>query len=231
MLLIGLIVAVVASIITKKLSVAGGVTGGVVAILLYKGAGLAGVTFMAVFFLLGTLATSHQLGRKRKLGLAETNKGRRNAYQVLANAGVAALAAAAAIVFPSVSSLMLLVIVASFSSATADTLSSELGNVYGRRFFNIATLRKDKRGLDGVVSFEGTLLGICGSMIIGLTYCIFTHTFVHFWIIVTAGTIGNIADSIIGSLLERKGRIKNNAVNFLNTLIAAVVAWVIYVLR
>jgi uncharacterized protein (TIGR00297 family) len=226
-----LIAAVVASVSSRKLTVLAGITGAFVAVILYKGAGFAGVILMAVFFMLGTLATSHQLHKKRKLGLAESNKGRRNAFQVLANAGVATIAALAAVVFPSWSAMMLLLVAASFSSATADTLSSELGNVYGRSFYNVTTFRKDKGGLDGVISLEGTLWGVGGSMIIGMVYCIFTNSFHHFWIIVAAGTIGNLADSIIGSALERKGRIKNNAVNFLNTLIAAVIALLIYVLR
>jgi uncharacterized membrane protein len=38
-----------------------------------------------------------------------------------------------------------------------------------------------------------------------------------------AGFTGNIADSILGASLERKGWIKNDLVNLLNTLVAALV--------
>jgi uncharacterized membrane protein len=42
------------------------------------------------------------------------------------------------------------------------------------------------------------------------------------WIVV-AGFAGNLADSILGASLERKGWLKNDQVNFLNTLIAAII--------
>jgi uncharacterized membrane protein len=43
------------------------------------------------------------------------------------------------------------------------------------------------------------------------------------WWIVLAGFAGNVADSLLGASLERKGFLKNDQVNFLNTLIAAMV--------
>jgi uncharacterized membrane protein len=51
-----------------------------------------------------------------------------------------------------------------------------------------------------------------------------------FWLIVLTGTIGNLADSILGATYERKGAIGNNAVNFLNTLIAALLIWLCHAL-
>lgn len=115
-------------------------------------------------------------------------------------------------------------LVAAFASATADTLSSELGNVYGRRFYTILTLKPGTRGENGVVSLEGTLLGIAGSCIIAALYGMgFGWTIILVWIIV-AGLIGNLTDSLLGATLEQKHYLTNDAVNFLNTLIAALAA-------
>ncbi len=59
---------------------------------------------------------------------------------------------------------------AALASASADTVSSELGTLYGKRFWNIMTLRKDTNGLDGVISAEGTLAGIAASAVIVIIY-------------------------------------------------------------
>ncbi|HTK19350.1 MAG TPA: DUF92 domain-containing protein, partial [Mucilaginibacter sp.] len=102
------------------------------------------------------------------------------------------------------------------------------GMIYGRRFYNIISRKKDAKGLDGVVSLEGTLIGIIGSAIIALIYLISLGWDKSFWIIILAGTIGNLSDSVLGALLERKHLLTNNGVNFLNTIIAAVFAGLIY---
>ena len=125
------------------------------------------------------------------------------------------------LLFPRQHSLFQLLIAAAFSSATADTLSSELGSVYGKKFYNILTFKRDKKGLDGVVSLEGSLFGMLGSALIGVLYCAGAGWGFTVIIIVLAGTAGNLSDSILGATLERRGQLSNNAVNFLNTLIAA----------
>ena len=54
-----------------------------------------GLALLGLFFGLGTAASGWRVADKRRLGLAEENKGRRTAGQVVANAGVAGPAGAA----------------------------------------------------------------------------------------------------------------------------------------
>lgn len=216
------------SVSTDKLSWQGALLGGFIGFLLFTGAGYTGVAMIAAFFFLGTAATSWKTTFKERSGLAEANKGRRTAAQVIANAGVPAILAFVAWTYPSKAELCRIMMAAGFAAATADTLSSELGNVYGRRFYNILTFKKDTRGLNGVVSLEGSLSGMIGAAIIAGIYAIgFGWNTAFLWIII-AGTIGNITDSILGATVERKHFLNNNQVNFLNTLIAALAALLIY---
>lgn len=216
-----LCLGVVASMWFRKLTIAGSCTGGVLGWLLYKGAGITGIVMLVAFFIAGTLATSVGRNKKERLGIAEKNKGRRTAWQVLANGGVAGLAGLLAWVYPHRLVLWHLAAACALSSASADTLSSELGSLYGKRFYNILSFKKDQRGLDGVISAEGTLLGLAGSALIALIYAIGYAPGIQILWILIAGTAGNLADSVLGAAWERKGRITNDWVNGLNTLVAA----------
>jgi uncharacterized protein (TIGR00297 family) len=213
-----------ASYALGKLTLSASVTGVLTALLIFGGAGLTGVVMMAVFFASGTAATSYKKEYKVKMGLARSDEGKRKTSQVLANAGVAAILALLSILVDYNLAILQVMIAGSLASATGDTLSSELGNLYGRNFYNIATLKKDSRGLNGVISLEGTLFGVLGSVIIALIYTIAHGWSFAFVAIVVAGVAGNIFDSLLGSLFERKRYLGNDAVNFLNTAFAATVA-------
>ena len=212
------------SVRAGKLTMAAAATGGALGLLIYFGSGMTGLVLLALFFGLGTAASGWRVADKRRLGLAEENKGRRTAGQVVANAGVAAGLGLLAWQFPHAGPLARLMLAGSFSAATADTLSSELGNVYGRRYYNILTLRPDARGLNGVVSLEGTALGLAGSAVLAAAYCLGCGWGPAFGWLLVAGTAGNLMDSVLGATLERGGWLRNNAVNFLNTLTGALVA-------
>ena len=121
-----------------------------------------------------------------------------------------------------------MLLAAAFSSATADTVSSELGSVYGRKFYDVLSFKKGRCGADGVISVEGLLFGMAGSLLIAFVYA----ACINGWngdcfLIIIAGTAGNLADSYLGATLERKGIIGNDAVNFLNTVIAALILWLL----
>ncbi|SFF10110.1 DUF92 domain-containing protein [Spirosoma endophyticum] len=223
-----LLVGMVLSVKAGKLNVTGALTGGVLGFVIFLGAGLSGLVMLGTFFVVGSLATSWRLTDKIAAGLAESNKGRRTASQVMANAGVAGIVSLLAWLYPAHADLFQVMLAASFASATADTCASELGNVYGRYFYNVLTWRSDTKGLDGVISLEGTVLGFLGSCLIGGIYAIgFGWGLPVVWVLL-AGKIGNLVDSVLGASLERGGYMKNDAVNFLNTLIAALVALLLY---
>lgn len=206
-------------------------TGGLLATIIFLGGGFTGVGLLTAFFIMGVGATGWKFNIKMKDGLAEEKQGKRNAGQVFANAGAAAILALLAKYDPGANEVLHLMLAASFSAATADTLSSELGNVYGRSHYHMLSFKKMQRGANGAVSLQGTIAGIIGSAVIASVYVLGTGwNAQQFLIIITAGTAGNVADSMLGLTLENNGLIGNNAVNFLNTVAGAVVAGALYIL-
>jgi uncharacterized protein (TIGR00297 family) len=223
-----IVAGAIISVRAGKLTFFGAIAGAAVGLLVFAGGGYTGFIMLAAFFLLGTLATSWKKQEKIRFKARSDRSVKRNAGQVLANGGLAAILGLMALWMPHHAGLFRLMIAAALSSATADTLSSELGMVYGRWFFNILTLKREAKGLDGVISISGTLIGIAGSAVIAFIYSLGIGR--TFWLIILAGTIGNLADSILGARFERKGMIGNNTVNFLNTLIAVLSTWFCHVL-
>jgi uncharacterized protein (TIGR00297 family) len=223
-----LVAGAAASAYRKKLTPAAALTGLLLGYTIYAGAGYTGLILLALFFVLGTAATAWKKKEKLLIKGSAAHQTTRHAGQVFANASVAALAAAITLLCPAQKPLCDLMLAASLASATADTLSSELGMVYGRRNVNILTWKRDERGLDGVISLEGTLVGIAGSALIAATYLALAKTtWPHALIVLAAGIFGNFADSYLGATLERKSILSNDAVNFLNTLLAALFAGVL----
>ncbi|RYY90971.1 MAG: DUF92 domain-containing protein [Chitinophagaceae bacterium] len=224
------------AVFLRKLTPAAGVAGAAVALCLYAGLGATGIALLGAFFVLGTGATSWKGSWKRTQGLKEANGGRRRVVQVLANGGVAALAALAGSFVekthyafrgegPGPEGVYFVMAAAALSAATADTLASELGNVYGRRYVDLRTLRTGVRGADGVISLEGTLAGLAGSAVIAAIYFCGVHQSLRAaLVIVAAGTFGNGLDSWLGATLQRRGLLSNDGVNFFNTLAAALFA-------
>ena len=224
-----IIAGIIISVLKKKLTLIAALTGGLLAIFIFTGAGFMGVALLAIFFIMGVSATAWKFNIKIKDGLAESGNGRRNGPQVFANAGVAAILALLAKYDTSSAGMLQLMIAGSFSAATADTLSSELGNIYGRRYYRILSFREMPRGANGAVSLQGTVAGIFGSTAIAVAYVLGSSwNAQHLLIIIVAGTLGNMVDSMLGLTLENKGLLTNNTVNFLNTAVGAVVAGILY---
>jgi uncharacterized protein (TIGR00297 family) len=223
-----LTVGAVLSSVAKKLTPAAAVTGWIVGLVIFLGAGYGGVTLLAAFFVAGTLSTSVGLQSKESLGIAEKRHGSRTAGQVIANGGVAALCSACLLLWPKEAVMLHVALAGSLAAASADTVSSELGNVFGIKYYNIITFKKDIKGLDGVISLEGTLAGVGASALIAMIYYLFSGGMNEAAIILLAGIVGNVADSVLGATLERKRQLENNMVNFLNTLTGAIVAGVVF---
>ena len=125
-LVIGVFIAVSVclSVILKKLSLPAALAGGFIASCIYPAAGITGILMLGAFFISATLATKWKIEKKATIGAAEKNKGERTIGQVLANGGLAGIAAMVAIAYPPAMETCRLLLAAALASASADTARS-----------------------------------------------------------------------------------------------------------
>ncbi len=112
-----------------------------------------------------------------------------------------------------------------FAAALSDTMSSEIGQLSGRRTVLITTWAPVPPGIDGGVSLTGTLAGLAGALLVAvLGWAVGFYAVPGIAFVTLAGLLGTLADSVAGATLERRGLLDNHAVNLLNTLVGALAA-------
>ena len=193
--------------------------GGLVCFAILLGAGPGGFSALLVLFLLTWAATRVGHAHKQRLGMAEA-RGGRNAAQVLANVGMAALCALLFMVFRD--QRLMVAFGAALAEAAADTVSSEIGQALGGTPRLVTNWKPVLAGTDGAISVAGTVAGAAAAVLVGLT-CVLARVldWHQFLICAGAGTFGLIVDSLLGATLERRAVLGNNGVNFLSTAVAA----------
>lgn len=175
--------------------------------------------------LLLTLGAS-RVGRERKRaqGTAEGRRGR-VAAQVAANLGVGACTG---LLVPRYGAVLAhTVLLAALAEVTADTLGSELGQLATRLPRMLLTGKQVPAGTDGAVSVPGTLAGCAGALLVGgLSVWALGLPWQAAAVGVVAGIAGQFFDSVLGQVLERRHCLNNDAVNFLSSAAAALMAFV-----
>ncbi|MGD1892776.1 MAG: TIGR00297 family protein [Cyclobacteriaceae bacterium] len=218
------VLGTVIAILWKKIDSLGGVVGCLITIILYQAIDLAGIAFIAAFFLVGTLASVYGLREKNRLHIAEAKQGRRGWKNVTSNSGAATVVAITYLIFPGFIQNPELAIAVCFAAALSDTLSSEMGNLTGRRYFSILTAKPALRGEDGVVSWSGFAWGVLGSSMMAIVYGFFYQFNYSFVVVILLGFIGNLLDSLFGASLQAKGYLSNNGVNLVSTTCVTLLA-------
>jgi len=205
----------------------------IVGLALWWGAGPAGVGLLLFFFLTASLLT--RLGRRAAAAggpapEAEEARGgvRRGAGQVLANGGVAALAAllGGAGWLPGADAA----VAGALAAATADTWASELGRAAAGPTRLLTTWEEVPPGRSGGVSAAGTAAGLAGALALGAAWALLSGRPPGpvLGAALGAGTAGMLLDSALGASVEgRAAWIDNDAVNVAGTLLGAVAGWLL----
>jgi uncharacterized protein (TIGR00297 family) len=212
--------------------------------MLWMTLGWRGWTVCVLYLFLGQLVTKVGFDKKTALGIAEGRGGRRGPENVWGSALTGVLCAAAAAQAIKSSSLStasttflglssnawILGYVASLATKLADTFASEIGKAYGKTTFLITSLKPVPRGTEGAISLEGTLASIIGGSLLSMyAYAVvqLIPTIDGVAVATLASFVATMVESYIGATLQEKEGLKwmsNEVVNFLNTLIGAVIA-------
>jgi len=170
------------------------------------GFGWRGLILLLAFFVSSSLLTAAAKGGEKGGG-----EGRRNARQVIANGGIAALAALAG---------NWAWFAGALAAANADTWATEIGShspTPPRLITNWTTV---PAGTDGGMTLLGTAGGIAGAGVVGALSYLFGQDAAM--ALIGAGTAGMIMDSLLGAIGQPKVRwIDNDVVNLAATLTGA----------
>lgn len=191
--------------------------------------------------------------RAKKDGQNKNGTEIRGATQVLAN-GLVAMCCAI-IYCITCEKIFFLAFVASMAEALADTASSGIGALSSKTY-DIFKMKKCESGISGGMSWLGTAAAFFGSVIVSLIPFAFNAiTIYDVALIAVIGFLGSVFDSFLGSTLQAKYRctacdriverrihcgtdtvresgvpfMNNSAVNFLSTLFAAVITFIVFI--
>jgi uncharacterized protein (TIGR00297 family) len=224
--LIGLafnVVIAAAAYAAHSIDTSGAVSAVVIGTVIVAGLGLPAFALMMAFFVLGTAMTKLGYKVKAARGIAQEKGGARGWRNAWANGGVPALLAALGAVAPEpLRAAFILAYAAAVATATADTCSSEIGKAYGRRTFLITTLQPVPPGTEGAISLEGTLGAVGGAAAVGgLGAALGLYSPLGAALVTAAGVLGSLAESVVGTVAEKRGWMGNDLLNAFNTAVGA----------
>ncbi|MGB3404155.1 MAG: TIGR00297 family protein [Microcoleaceae cyanobacterium] len=234
-----ILIGLVAILPKKLLTTAGLIHAWILGVLIWGCLGWQGYIIVAVYFILGSGVTRIGIAEKEAAGIAEKRGGARGPENVWGSALTATFCAVGIFTLQQLADSPTAVnpliswlgvgYVASFSTKLSDTCASEVGKAYGKRTFLITTLQPVPRGTEGAVSLEGTLAGIIASIVIAVIASAvgWFGSLGILWCAIAAFIATNLESLIGATLQEQVNWLTNEVVNFINTLIGAMVAIVL----
>jgi len=194
----------------------GALAAGVLAWALLALGGPAWIAPGVAFFVLSSLLSRVGRARKRAAEGLAAKGGRRDAAQVAANGGVAALLLLAHALLPEgagAATALYWGYVGSFAAAAADTWGTEIGTLVGGRTWGVTTGRPVPPGTSGGVSVAGTLGALAGASAVLFAAWPVAGAFLDgvgapraALLVVGGGVGGAFLDSLLGATVQARYR-------------------------
>jgi uncharacterized protein (TIGR00297 family) len=180
----------------RSLTISGAYAAFAIGTIVFGFGGPAGAAVLLAFFVSSSLLSA--LGRSRKRGLAEWGKqGPRDARQVIANGGIAALCVGLHAELRS--SILPTAFAGAFAAAAADTWATEVGTL-SKRARSILTFAPVPRGSSGGISLPGSIAQVAGAAFVA--FVAVELRVAHFLPVFVGGVAGGIFDSVLGATLQ-----------------------------
>ena len=188
----------------KLLSLSGAIAAVMMGIPIFGYGGWMWAVPMLTFFFLSNLVGRVGKAKKAQFDLVFEKGGQRDAYQVLANGGVAG---AVAVMFAVTGQVALYpVYCAALAAAAADTWATELGTLAKGTPRLVTTLQKVPAGTSGGITLTGLMSASAGALSVALAGWVFYGgLYVVFWVTL-CGVLGSLMDSLLGAMVQAQYR-------------------------
>lgn len=209
----GLPAAVVVSLTAyglSWLSAGGALTAALLGTLVFGVGGWPWALVLLAFFVSASLfSVSFRREKSKSVGSRGAKGSRRDAAQVLANGGVAGLAALSTLPAGR-EDLAWLAFCGALAAATADTWATEIGMTSRVPPRSLAGWKTVEPGTSGGVTVRGLVGGLCGALFLGLLSAVLAPRATHFGLsavligfaVFVAGTAGFLVDSFLGARVQ-----------------------------
>ena len=179
-----------------SLSRSGAIAAFAIGTAIFGAAGWQGALVLFAFFIPSTLLS--RIGRARKRALVDIGKhGARDAWQVLANGGIAAIAIVLSLRY---GFSLAAAFTGALAAASADTWGTEIGTLARGTPRSILTLRPLATGLSGGITLQGTLAEFAGAALVALIA--WSLHLAPFGAAFIGGVAGAFVDSLLGATIQ-----------------------------
>ena len=161
---------------------------------------------LLVVYFASASALSH-FGAARKQGRTASvveKGGSRDAWQVIANGGVFAVAAALAVVLPEHESRWLALGIGALAASASDTWATEIGTLYGGTPRSILDWSSVPVGMSGGITVVGVLAAVAGAAFTGVAALALGWPLRIAMASVIGGIVGSTLDSLLGATLQQR---------------------------